>query len=75
MKAFRVSGKFKMGRAFSPFSKEYVAADKKQVEEKALADLGSKHRVKRRDMTIDKVEEIAPDQIQDTSIRMQVDGK
>jgi large subunit ribosomal protein LX len=75
MKAFRVSGKFKMGRGFSQFSKEYAAADKKQVEEKALADLGSKHRVKRRDMTIDKVEEIAPDQVQDTSIRMLVEGK
>jgi len=75
MKAFRVSGKFKMGRAISPFSKEYAGTDKSQVEQKALADIGSKHRVKRKDMAIEKVEEIALDQIQDTSVRQIVEGK
>jgi len=75
MKAFRVTGKFKMGGSMTPFSKEYTAADKKQVEDKALADLGSKHRVKRKDMTIEKVEELALDQIQDTSIRQAAEGK
>ena len=75
MKAFRVTGKFKMGSSMTPFSKEYTAVDKKQVEEKALADLGSKHHVKRRDMAIEKVEEVSLDQIQDTSIRQMVEGK
>jgi large subunit ribosomal protein LX len=75
MKAFRVTGKFKMGSSMTPFSKEYVAADKKQVEEKALADLGSKHRAKRRDIKIEKVEELTLEQVQDTSIKHIVEGK
>jgi large subunit ribosomal protein LX len=75
MKAFRVTGRFKMGESILQFSKEYAAADNKQVEQKALADFGSKHRVKRRDMTIEKVEEVPLDQIQDTSIRQMVEWK
>jgi large subunit ribosomal protein LX len=75
MKAFRVTGRFMMGGSMTRFSKEYVAADKKLVEEKALSDLGSKHHVKRRDMKIEKVEEIAIDQIKNTSIRQLVEGK
>jgi large subunit ribosomal protein LX len=75
MKAFRVTGKFKMGRAVTSFSKEYTAADKKLVEQKALSDLGSKHRVKRRDMTIERIDEVPLDQIQDSSIRQLVEGK
>ena len=64
-----------MGGSMTQFSKEYTAADNKQVEEKALSDLGSKHRVKRRDMRIEKVEEIAIDQIKDSSIRQLMEGK
>ena len=75
MKAFRVTGKFRMGGTMTHFSKEYTAADKLHVEDKALADLGSKHRVKRKDMTIEKVEELALDQIQDSSIRQAAEGK
>jgi large subunit ribosomal protein LX len=75
MKAFRVTGKFRMGGTMTNFSKEYTAADKKLVEDKALADLGSKHRVKRKDMTIEKVEELTLDKIQDTSIRQAAEGK
>ena len=75
MKAFRVTGRFKMGNSMSVFSKEYTAADKKQVEDKALADLGSKHRVKRKDIQIEKLEELTNDQIQDSSIRQMVEGK
>lgn len=75
MKAFRVTGKFKMGRSMTQFAKEYAGSDKKQVEEKALADLGGKHRVKRKDMKIEKVEELTLEQVKDPSIRQLVEGK
>jgi len=75
MKAFRVTGKFKMGRSMTQFAKEYAGLDKKQVEEKAISDLGSKHRVKRRDLKVEKVEELTLEQVKDTSIRQLVEGK
>jgi len=75
MKAFRVTGRFKMGMNVLPFDKEFALADRKLVEEKVYAEFGSKHRVKRREIKIEKVEEITPDKIQDTSVRMIITGK
>jgi large subunit ribosomal protein LX len=75
MKAFRVSGRFQMGMNELPFEKEFALADRKLAEEKLYAELGSKHRVKRREIKIEKVEEITPDKIQDTCVRMAVTGK
>ncbi|MBM4249847.1 MAG: 50S ribosomal protein L18a [Euryarchaeota archaeon] len=75
MKAFRVSGKFKMGHSTMNFIKEYALADRKLVEDKLLAELGSKHRVKRRDILIEKVEELAPEDVEDGSVRQMLGRK
>ena len=68
MKAFKVTGSFRMGRSPSPFAKEVAAMDKKAAEEVVLSDLGSKHKVKRYDITIDKVTELKPDEVSDSAI-------
>ena len=68
MKAFKVTGSFRMGRKPNPFAKEVAAADKKAAEETILSDLGSKHKVKRYDITIDKVTELKPEEVQDPAI-------
>ena len=75
MKAFRVSGKFKMGYNTMPFVKEFALADKKLVEDKLFAELGSKHGVPRRLVTIEKIEELPPDQVQDGYVRQKLGGK
>ena len=75
MKAFRVTGKFKMGKQMLGFNKEFAVADRKLVEEKVYAEFGSKHRAKRRDIKIEKVEELTPDKVVNTSIRMLLEGK
>ena len=68
MKAFKVTGSFRMGRKPNPFVKEVAAKDKKAAEEVILSDLGSKHKVKRYDITIDKVEELKPDDVADPAV-------
>ena len=73
MKAFKVTGSFRMGRGPSPFAKEVAAMDKKAAEEVVLSDLGSKHKVKRYDITIDKVTEMKPDDVADLSVRFKLD--
>ena len=75
MKAFRVSGKFKMGYNTMPFVKEFALADRKLVEDRLFDELGSKHGVPRRLVTIEKVEELPLDQIQDNSVRQKLGGK
>ena len=72
MKAFKVTGSFRMGRGPSPFAKEVAAMDKKAAEEVVLSDLGSKHKVKRYDITIDKVTELKPDEVQDSAISFKI---
>jgi len=72
MKAFKVTGTFRMGRKPSPFAKEVAAIDKKAAEELILSDLGSKHKVKRYDITIDKVTELKPDEINDSVISFKI---
>ena len=72
MKAFKVTGNFRMGRKTSPFSKEVAANDKKSAEETILSDLGSKHKVKRYDITIDKVAELKPDDVADLAVRFKI---
>ena len=75
MKAFRISGKFKMGYAMMPFTKEYALADRKFVEDKVFSEFGSKHGVNRRNIRIEKVEEIPLDQVQDNNVRQMLGSK
>ncbi len=72
MKAFKVTGSFRMGRKPSPFTKEVAAKDKKAAEESIFSDLGSKHKVKRYDITIDKVTELKPDEVTDSAISFKI---
>ena len=64
MKAFLVTGSFADPRKEQPFSIEMAADDEAAVREKALSTIGSKHKMKRWQIKIDKVEEIPADQVQ-----------
>src|SRR3989442_369556 len=48
MKAFRISGRFRMGRKWQPYSKELAASDEAAAREKLLSVLGSQHGVPRK---------------------------
>ena len=72
MKAFRVTGSFRMGREKENFTKEVASKDKKGAMEFILSDLGSKHKVKRYDIQIDKVQELKPEEITDAVVTYMV---
>ncbi len=66
MKAFRVSGTFRMGQIrHQPFTKEILAKNKKEAEEKALSIMGSRHKNKRTSIKIKKIEEMKPEDVTD----------
>ncbi len=56
-KLFRISGKFLMGDKYQKFEKEVVALKKEHALELVYSDLGSKHKVKRTQIKIEKIEE------------------
>ncbi len=74
MKPYRISGTFLMGDAWSPFKKEVAAKDQVDAVKRLYSDLGSKHRVKRRNIRITSVEEVPEDQVQDSIVGFKIKG-
>ncbi len=58
MKSFEVHGTFRMGDRMQKFTKIISGMNEKSVIEKLYCDLGSRHRVKRNNIKIIKIEEI-----------------
>lgn len=75
MKAYRLQGRFRMGRDWQAFSKELAAADEAAAREKLLSVLGSHHGVARKYVEIAQVTEVEPSQLQDHAVRYAVEGK
>lgn len=60
MKAYRVSGMAPFGSQRQPFSYDIPAEDENAAMEKVFSTLGSRHRIKRRAVSIDNCAEIDP---------------
>ncbi|QHN05739.1 50S ribosomal protein L18a [Methanothermobacter sp. THM-1] len=68
-KIFRVKGKFLMGEKLQPFTKELKAIKEEEIYEKLYSEFGSKHRVPRSKVKIEKIEEISPEDVQDPVVK------
>jgi ribosomal protein L20A (L18A) len=60
MKAFRAHGSYRAGKRDQPFSVDVVASDEDAAMEWVLSAFGSRHRVTRRFILVDGIEEIDP---------------
>ncbi len=69
VKIFRVEGRFRMGDEFNKFVKEIRAVKKEHAIEKIYSELGSKHKVKRFHIIIERVKEIRPEEVKDPIVR------
>ena len=58
-----------MGERWRPFTKEVIAKTKENAKEILLSDVGSKHRVKRRNIEFQTIQEISVDQIENHVIK------
>jgi large subunit ribosomal protein LX len=74
VKVFRVIGKIRKPNFQTEFRKEVRALKPEDAVEKVYMLLGSKHRVKRFQMRIFKVEEIAPEEIEDIIVKKLTQG-
>lgn len=74
VKVFRVTGKIRKPNFETEFRKEVRALKPEDAVEKVYMELGSKHRVKRFQMKISKVEEISPEEIENIIVKKMTPG-
>lgn len=76
MKAYRISGTFRMGVVKeNPFTIELAANKKDEAIDKIYALLGSRHGVKRREIKINEIKPLKKDEIEDPVVRYIVTGE
>lgn len=68
-KIFRIQGKFMMGNAFQPFTREMKAISEEDIHEKIYSEFGSKHGINRNKIVIEDIKEINADEVQDPMIK------
>jgi len=69
VKVFRVTGEIRKPNLRTDFRKEVRALKPEDAVEKIYMELGSKHRVKRFQIKIVKVEEISPEEIESPLVK------
>ena len=74
MKGFRAKGSFKDTRSMQVFTVEVAAENEDAAKEKVLSNLGSRHKLKRWEITIDEIKELAPGDITDRLVEYEVGG-
>jgi len=74
VKVFRVIGEIRKPNFQTEFRKEVRALKPEDAVEKVYMELGSKHRVKRYQMTISKVEELSPEEIENVLVKKMTPG-
>ncbi len=73
MKAFRISGRFRMGHDWQAYSKEVAAADEAAARERLLSILGSQHGVARKYIEIREVAEVPVAELRDHAVKYTVE--
>jgi large subunit ribosomal protein LX len=68
-KIWRATGAYRKKKRNFRFTKELLAEKEAHVREKILSELGSRHRVKRREIEIEEIKEIKPEEVQNLDLR------
>ena len=68
-KIYRIKGSFAIGSETQVFTKELRAINEEDIYEKIYSIFGSKHRIKRNQIKIDSIEEIAEDDVEDPIVK------
>jgi len=76
MKGFRVTGSFADARqGQQPFSVEVAADNEAAAKEQIVSTMGSRHKVKRWQITVNEISEISNDQIENPVVKYKVTGE
>jgi large subunit ribosomal protein LX len=69
IKVWRVDGEYRKKKRRFVFTKELIADKEAHAREKILSELGSRHRVKRRDIVIQDLKELKHEEITSLELR------
>lgn len=73
MQAFQVTGSFKMGRQETRFNIETADETEDDARERVVSTLGSRHRISRDLITIEGVEPIDEEEVEDPTVRKRLE--
>ena len=68
-KIWRATGAYRKKKRNFTFRRELLAEKDSHVREKILSELGSRHRVKRRNIEIADIKEIKPEEVTNLDLR------
>jgi len=68
-KIWRASGEYKKKNRKFIFTRELLGDKEAHVRERILSELGSRHKVRRREINITDIQEIKPEEITDLTLR------
>lgn len=68
-KVWLASGEYLKNKRKFIFSRELLGEKEAHVREKILSELGSRHRVKRKMITISEIKEIKPEEVKNLELR------
>lgn len=74
VKTFRITGEIRKPGQQASFKKEVRAMKSEDALEKAYKELGSKHKAKRFQIKMSSVEEIKPEEVEDSIMRKLSEG-
>ncbi|MFW9961380.1 MAG: 50S ribosomal protein L18Ae [Candidatus Thorarchaeota archaeon] len=68
-KVWRATGEYKKNKRKFRFTRELFGEKEAHVRERILSELGSRHRVSRKYITIEEVKELKPEEITNLDLR------
>ena len=68
-KIWLASGEYLKNKRKFTFSRELLGEKESHIREKILSELGSRHRVQRRLITITEIKEIKPEEVKNLELR------
>ena len=68
-KIWRATGQYRKERRTFTFAMEMLALKEEHVRERVYSDIGSRHRVKRRQIEFKEVKELKPTDVTDADLR------
>lgn len=74
MKAYRIHGRFRMGRRWQDYTKEIAADSEDAAREHLLSVLGSQHGTARKYIEIAEVREVPLGEVEDHAVRFKLEG-
>jgi large subunit ribosomal protein LX len=67
--AWSVTGTYRKNKRKFKFEKELIGAKESLIRERILSDLGSRHRIKRRDIDVSEIRELKPAEVKSLELR------